>query len=180
MMLRRLVKADLADLRALWREGLTEFPASFLMTVEEADSIPDAALISGFESGAYWGAFAEERLVGFAVLRQGGLSRISHTADLGPFYISRAYQGQGMARALLTQILGHTREIGLTQVELCVDQENKKAQRLYQQAGFRPFGLRPRSVMLGSEPRHDVLMLCPLDDTLPPDMISQLARRVLR
>ncbi|AFO86172.1 GNAT family N-acetyltransferase [Phaeobacter inhibens] len=179
MMLRELVGADLADLRVLWREGLTAFPASFLMTAEEADGIPDASLLSGFESGSYWGVFISDQLVGFAVLRQGGLSRLSHTADLGPFYISADYQRQGVAKALLARVLDQARERGLKQVELCVDQENHAARRLYENAGFRPFGLRPRSVVVESQPRNDVLMLCPLDNALAADEIPSLARQVL-
>ncbi|KII18535.1 GNAT family N-acetyltransferase [Phaeobacter sp. S60] len=179
MILRQLVGADLADLRALWREGLTAFPASFLMTAEEADGIPDASLINGLESGAYWGAFLGDQLVGFAVLRQGGLSRLSHTADLGPFYISAAYQRRGVAKALLTRVLDQARARGLKQVELCVDQENHAARRLYEDAGFRPFGLRPRSVVVEGQPRNDVLMLCPLDNALAADAIPSLARQAL-
>ncbi|MFS4581363.1 N-acetyltransferase family protein [Phaeobacter sp. C3_T13_0] len=179
MILRRLAKADLNDLRALWREGLMQFPASFLMTVEEAADISDATLLTGFESGAYLGVLIEDRLVGFAVLRRGGLSRISHAADLGPFYISSAYQRQGLAKALLAHVLDHAREAGVRQIELCVDAENSAGQALYLQAGFRPFGLRPRSVIIGDKPRNDVLMLCPLDGALAADAIQSLAKQVL-
>ncbi|APG48489.1 GNAT family N-acetyltransferase [Phaeobacter porticola] len=177
--LRSLTAADIAALRSLWREGLTRFPLSFLLTAEEADGIPDAVLINGCERGDYWGAFWGEQLVAFAALRKNGLMRMSHTADLGPFYVAEGFQRQGVAKALLGRMLVHATEQGLRQVELCVDLENTSAQALYRQAGFRPFGVRPRSVVVDGRPRHDVLMLCPLDDMLAPDDVANFAQQVL-
>ena len=173
---RALSKGDVVALRRLWLDGLERFPSAFLLTPAEARATSDAALATGCEAGQYWGAFIGTELAGFAKIRPGGSERLRHTCDLGPLYVAPEYQGKGIARALMSAVIQHAQSLGLKQMELCVDQQNTAAIRLYRACGFVPFGMRPRSVMLDGEARHDLLMIRMLDAAIHPERIAQMAR----
>ena len=51
-----------------------------------------------------------------------------------------SHQGQGIARALMTQALDHLRGAGFTEVALEVAENALPARRLYTRLGFRPSG----------------------------------------
>lgn len=55
---------------------------------------------------------------------------ISHVSTL------LAWQGQGMAKALLNHACAHAQAVGMTHVQLEVATDNHAALRLYQQQGF--------------------------------------------
>ena len=114
-------------------------------------------------SKRHWGVYRYQALVAIATMRLGGVVRLAHTADIGPFYVTQAAQRQGIARALLGAMLEHTRSIGLKRVELTVDVENSAAHMLYEGFGFKVFGTRPRSVIIDGAPRDDHLMVHMLD-----------------
>ncbi|UWQ19364.1 GNAT family N-acetyltransferase [Jannaschia sp. M317] len=162
-MIRALTQADAAPLRALWRRGLAEEPASFLLTPQELDALPDAALTTMLARGDVMGTELSGRLVALAILRQGGPVRLRHSGDLGPLYVAPDARGRGLGRALLQATLDVARSRGLLQVELCVDMSNTPAIALYEALGFTRIGLRPRSVILDGAPRDDILMLRQLD-----------------
>lgn len=163
MTLRRLSADDVVALRALWLEGLRDMPASFLTTPDELLARSDAQLTAGIGSYLYLGSFDQDHLVGFAVARQGGMTRLRHTADIGPLYVTPSHQRQGRADALLRSMLKELREDKLLQAELSVDAANVAAIALYESLGFVTFGRRPRSVMIDGAPRDDLLMIVALD-----------------
>nr|WP_293574848.1 GNAT family N-acetyltransferase [Phaeobacter sp.] len=138
-------------------------PEAFLLTPSEMLAITDAQLSAALEAKVYWGAFQDGRLVGFAALRAGGLERLGHTGDVGPLFVDPAWRRRGLGAQILSALQAHAREIGLKQIELTVDRQNKSAFALYLRAGFRIIGIRPRSVLVNGLPRDDVMMLQMLD-----------------
>jgi ribosomal protein S18 acetylase RimI-like enzyme len=147
----------------VWAEGLRTRPDAFLLTEDELLAIPDAQFVKGIVANTYLGAFAGETLQGFVVARRGGVTRLRHTADIGPLYVIPTLQGCGAGRALMQAVLDQLIADGVLQVELAVDQANNAAFALYTAIGFQVFGTRPRSVILGSDPRTDYLMMKALD-----------------
>ncbi|MCP4825598.1 MAG: GNAT family N-acetyltransferase [Shimia sp.] len=162
-MIRVLTPDDLDAYRGLWWHGLSADPSAFLLTAAEAVATTDSALVAKLSAGEVIGAFEAETLVGFVALRRGGPSRLRHMADLGPLYVHASARRRGFARALLEAAVNAALQMGVLQLELCVDTQNIGAQTLYQACGFQKIGLRPRSVIVDGEPRDDVLMLRQLD-----------------
>lgn len=163
MTLRRLTSQDATALRALWAEGLRNIPAAFLLTEEELLAIPEDRFAAGIPAQHWFGAFQKETLVGYVAARPGNVSRLRHTADIGPLYVAPSAQGQGLGRALMETLLNHLTGEGLLQVELSVDATNTKAIALYESLGFATFGRRPRSVIIDDISRIDLLMIRALD-----------------
>lgn len=162
-MIRPLTIDDLEAYRALWLDGLRRVPDAFLLTEVEALALTDISLIAKLQNERIWGSFAQDRLNGIVAMQPGRLERLRHTADIGPLYVHPSAQGQGVAQALLSAAIVAARDMGLLQLELCVDATNTRAIALYQAAGFVQFGRRPRSVIVNCRPRDDLLMLKALD-----------------
>ena len=163
MIARQLVLGEAAQFHALWLDGLRRFPSAFLLTEQEAQKTSLKQIETGIAAGVHWGIWSDEHLVALASMRRGGVARLRHTADIGPFYVDAEMQGQGIAKMLLNAMLSHARREKLLQVELCVDADNTAAQALYEAAGFKIFGTRPRSVIVDGIARDDHLMICKLD-----------------
>ncbi|MBO9465168.1 GNAT family N-acetyltransferase [Tropicibacter sp. R15_0] len=162
-MIRALTGADLSAYRALWLDGLRRTPDAFLLTEAEALGMSDAQLIARLEKGTIFGALEQDQLVGMIALSRGGPERLRHMGDLGPLYVHPSAQGRGLGRALMQVAEEAARDLGLLQVELCVDATNHGAIGLYKSCGFVQIGLRPRSVIVNGTPRDDLLMLKQLD-----------------
>jgi ribosomal protein S18 acetylase RimI-like enzyme len=64
-------------------------------------------------------------------------------------YVAPEAAGQGAGRALLHALLAHARAEGIGSLVLTVTEGNTRAQRLYEQAGFRSFGVEPDAIRIG-------------------------------
>ncbi|SMP18480.1 GNAT family N-acetyltransferase [Shimia sagamensis] len=162
-MIRALTAGNLNAYRSLWLHGLSADPSAFLLTAAEAVATADSALVAKLSAGEVIGAFDSEALVGFVALRRGGPERMRHMADVGPLYVHPSARRRGLARALLDAAVDAALQMGVLQLELCVDSQNLGAQVLYQACGFEQIGLRPRSVIVDGVARNDLLMLRQLD-----------------
>lgn len=78
-------------------------------------------------------------VVGYA-----GLMVIDTTADIQTIGVLPRFEGQGMGRAMLTELLGEARRRGATTVMLEVRADNPRAQELYARYGFRKIHLRKK------------------------------------
>ena len=146
------------DWRALRLEGARDFPLGFLVTVEEteADSVERCADILRF--GALRGVFADDMLVGFCGYRPQRLTRTRHRGEIGPFFVTRAFQGTGAAQALMDGVVAEARAGGLERLELYVDSENARALAFYARQGFARVATFHDSVRIDGTPRHDHFM----------------------
>jgi len=163
MIARQLVASEADAFHALWLEGLRAYPEAFLLTEGEAMNVSLAQISSAMEAGTHWGVVQSDTIVAIASLRRMIPVQASHSAELGPFYVTPSVQGQGAARLLLDTVKNFARAQGVKQIELCVDVQNQRANALYEAAGFEVFGTRPRSVIVNGVARDDHLMLCLLD-----------------
>jgi len=86
-------------------------------------------------SGRLQVAHAAEELIGYSALTATG----SH-AHLSRLAVHPAWQGQGYGRFLLNDALRYAQHVGVNTMMLNTQVQNRSAQQLYRQTGFRPTG----------------------------------------
>ncbi|MEL6889628.1 MAG: GNAT family N-acetyltransferase, partial [Pseudomonadota bacterium] len=153
-----LTQDDAEAWRTLRIEGARDFPLGFLVTFEEAQAatVERCADILGF--GALRGVFADDTLVGFCGYRPQQPMRTRHRAEIGPFFVTRAFQGTGAAQALMDGVVAEARASGLERLELYVDGENVRAEAFYARQGFERMATLYDTVRIDGVPRHDHFM----------------------
>lgn len=150
---RPLTAEDAAPWSALRRQGTRDHPLGFLITPEEADATSDDDARAILQGGTTRGVFHGATLVGYCGLRRGGLQRIRHRAELGPFMVNAAHQGRGAAGALMTAVIAEARAMGVAQLELHVDVDNARAFAFYRRHGFVPVAILPDGARIEGRPR---------------------------
>lgn len=149
--IRPLGPADLRQYRALRLRALVEEPTAFASAPEDEARLTEDEIESRLQptaSQTMFGAFDGDVLVGLSGLLRERRVKLGHKAWIVSFYVAPEARGRGLARRLLERTLGHARSLpGLRQVNLGVNAGNVPARRLYESAGFEPFGLE-RAFML--------------------------------
>ena len=136
-------------------EGARDFPMGFLVTVEETASTPPERCRQILDFGTTRGVFEGTKLVGFCGFRRERLERTRHRAEIGPFFVTKGYQGQGAANVLMQGVINEAEESGIEQLELFVDSENHRAIAFYERRGFERVAMHPDGVRIGGKPRDD-------------------------
>jgi len=136
-------------------EGARDFPMGFLVTVEEAAATSAERCRKILDFGTTRGVFDEVELVGFCGFRQERLERLRHRAEIGPFFVTKDYQGLGAARILMQGVIDEARENDIDQLELFVDTENHRAIAFYERQGFERVAMHPDGVRIDGKPRND-------------------------
>jgi catechol 2,3-dioxygenase-like lactoylglutathione lyase family enzyme/RimJ/RimL family protein N-acetyltransferase len=169
MPVRRLAPADAPTYRALMLDAYARHPEAFTSTVAEREPLPpawwEARLPEGDAPGSLTvGAFdANGVLVGAAGLLFETRERWRHKATLFGMVVEPAVRGAGLGRSLVDALLAAARaRPGLRTVQLTVTQGNTAAQRLYEAAGFRVFGVEPMAVAHGDGFLDKLHMACDL------------------
>ena len=154
MEIRRLAPADAPAYRALRLRALREHPEAFTSGYEEDVQQPlpvaEVRLSSALQS--FWGAFQGRELYGMVGLERETRAKNRHKARVVAMYVAPEVAGQGVGRALLQSLLAHARAEGLASLVLTVTEGNAQAQRLYEAAGFRSFGVEPDAIRVGGRP----------------------------
>lgn len=144
----RLGAADAALVRELRLELLAAYPASFSADpeFEKTLTIEQWAERLG-ASGRHWFLCrVDGEVAGLCAF-----SRVMHTrkeahrGDLGSMYVRAAYQGKGVADALLKAVFDVAQDT-VEQISLTVNAENPRAIAFYKRMGFRECGLMPRAI----------------------------------
>jgi len=155
MRVERLASEHAAAYRALMLEAYAEGSGEFTSTVAEREPLPLAwwrARLGGEEDepDRVVGAFDEGSLVGAAGLRFERRERTRHRAALYGLFVRPPYRGRGIARALVEAVLAEARAAGgANVVQLTVTETNAAAIRLYEQCGFRSWGVDPFAIRIG-------------------------------
>ncbi len=96
------------------------------------DSLANAAVLT-------WVVTEKGDIKGFAMLQQA-----ANEAEILTLCAAPAARRQGIADALLNQILVHARAAHISKIFLEVAEDNTPAQKLYEKHGFKMTGKRPR------------------------------------
>lgn len=98
-------------------------------------------------------------VIAFAQLRDGGPPE----CDVGPdpvellrFYVDRPWQGQGIAQALMDEVIAAARARGARTIHLGVWETNPRAIAFYTKCGFRDVG--GRDFILGTDVQRDLIL----------------------
>lgn len=79
------------------------------------------------------------------VQSHGRKNRVWHRAELG-ISVRKDFWRQGIGSALMERLIAFAAECGYEQIELTVEQKNRRALNLYMKYGFTVYGTRPHGV----------------------------------
>src|SRR4051812_15819907 len=109
------------------------------------------------------GGFAQHQMVGTAGMVVSPRIKQRHKGHIVGVYVTPAWRGTGLARALTGGLIAHARALGLAVLTLSVTAGNEAARRLYLAAGFTVYGIEPRSLKIGEALLDEELMALLLD-----------------
>lgn len=147
--IRRLRAEDGAALVALRREALESEPLAFGASVEDDRGLSlefVRTVLADDQEQAVFGSFEGADLTGMVGLFRASRVKQRHKAGIWGMYVAPRARSKGVGRALLEAVIQHARSWGLEQVQLSVTDAAPTAKRLYETAGFRPWGREPRSL----------------------------------
>ena len=167
MDIRIITEHEVEEFIRLRLEALTREPYAFARAPEDEHSrSPESVaprLRAAPEGNFVVGAFAGRHMVGQAgfVRYEGRKER--HKGTIWGVYVTAAARGQGVAKAMLTQLLDRVRGYpGLEQVSLSVSIPQEAARRLYSALGFEVYGYEKHALKVGEtyvDEEHRVLWL---------------------
>ena len=160
---RRLTVADLAAFRRLHRLGLECDPLSFVESVAEDASRPDADVVGPIERGEAWGAFDDGALIAKLTIDAPPFAALAHTRWLHGVVAHPESRGSGAARALVRAAIEAARSAGALRILLWVSAENVRARSFYEALGFHETGRAPGGIRFGERSIDDVIMCLCLD-----------------
>lgn len=179
--IRPLAATDAVAYKALRDESLRTAPEAFTSDWASSvvrDASEYASRFGSVDSGNFFlGAFdAAGRLLGCIGCEREARLQQRHCATVVSMMVAPAAQRQGLGRRLVAACIdAATRVDGLAQLVLTVTASNTHVVRLYEQAGFRAWGLLPRAIVVagvGYDKLHMVRLLTSLADhggpTNPP------------
>jgi RimJ/RimL family protein N-acetyltransferase len=153
--IRVLNENDAADLWRIGLEALQREPHAFSESAAERQAVSVesiAARICPTVRKFVLGAFFNGQLVGTLRFHRSQRAKKQHRASIHAVYVTEAYRGRGMARALLTEMLRMARaQEVIEQIELAVGAGQTAAKRLYESFGFEYYGREERALKIGEE-----------------------------
>src|SRR5690606_8539521 len=96
----------------------------------------------------FWGGFVRGELCGMVGLERETRARNRHKATVVAMYVAPEAAGLGLGRRLLEALVAECRAERIESLVLTVTEGNDKARSLYENAGFRSFGIEPNAIKL--------------------------------
>jgi phosphinothricin acetyltransferase len=151
--LRSMVAGDWAQVRAIYAEGMATGQATFETSLPDwenwdANHLAVCRLVAG----------AGELVAGWAALSP--VSRRPVYAGLAEIsiYVGSAFQGQGVGRVLLEELIRQSEQAGLWTLQATIFAENSASQALHAACGFRVVGRRERIAQRAGT-WHDTILM---------------------
>ncbi len=148
--------------------GLREHPDAFTSSHAEESERPLVATERRLapDSGDWvFGAFTAGKLAGVTGLSREPRAKNRHKASIFGMYVASEHGRRGVGAALMRQVIETARsQPGLEQLVLTVTDTNVAARTLYEQFGFRSFGVEPRAIRVNDvyyDKNHMILFLSP-------------------
>ncbi len=172
MLIRPALPADAEALASLgerlWRETYTGLIPDSNLELHLAATFGLVQQAGELADPANWMLVIEEPtdLLGYALLRAHGPREagpalpFQRTLEVARFYVDRRLHGRGAAHALMADVLARAAAAGHDGVWLQVWEQNPRAIRFYEKAGFRDAG--GATYRIGNQVDRDRLMVQPL------------------
>jgi L-amino acid N-acyltransferase YncA len=153
MEIRAMQPSDWPAVREIFEHGIATRCATFEEAAPEWDEWDDDHL-----EGHRLVAVRSGEVVGWAAV-----SAVSHRACYGgvveeSVYVRREARGQGVGRALLSELVSQADEAGIWTIQASVFPENEASIALHRACGFRVVGVRERIGRLDGAWRDTVLL----------------------
>ena len=169
MTVRLLTESDAETLWNFRRNALESEPQAFGESVNEhlRTSVADLAHRLKSDTGESFilGAFESATLIGMVGFHREQREKRRHKGHVWGVYVDASARSRGVGQALLRALISRARLLpDLRCILLSVATTQQHAWRLYSAAGFRPFGVEPRSLCAGDQfidEEHMILELAP-------------------
>jgi GNAT superfamily N-acetyltransferase len=178
MITRRLMVPDAAALVVLRRHALESDPLAFAASIEDDRGLSLDFLrtvLADASEQAIFGHFQGTELLGMVGLMRESKAKRRHLATIWGMFVAARARSRGAGRALLEAAVAHAHQwAGVTHVQLGVSDTALHARRLYESAGFRPWGREPRALCWNGrfvDEYHLVLDLEPAPATAGPRIL---------
>ncbi|WP_340081340.1 GNAT family N-acetyltransferase [Terribacillus sp. FSL K6-0262] len=165
-------KLTAADAEAYWELrllALQDHPDAFSTSYEDAikQEDPIGRVKGNLESpdAETYGIFKEGKIAGNATLRYETPVKLRHRADLVGVYLAPEIRGKGYGKMLITKMFQAARgRDGIEKINLAVADTNPAARHVYEQAGFKPFGVEEKALKMGDTYISEIHMTLVLED----------------
>jgi RimJ/RimL family protein N-acetyltransferase len=147
---RLLVPDDAAELVALRRRALEDYPLAFEGSLEDDLITLDYARVALADptQQAVFGYFSRGVLTGMVGVYRPTKIKQRHHANIWGMYVAPHARQRGVGRAMLSAAIAHASAWpGIEQVHLSVTEAASAARRLYESAGFECWGRQPRALL---------------------------------
>jgi GNAT superfamily N-acetyltransferase len=135
MQIERAIPADIDSIHHLLAE---QFDEHDIDTSPEVLRQAIAAVLQNEGLGLFLVARDGGEIVGLAALSFAWtLEHGGKSVWLDELYVVPERRGQGIGRALLARVIGEARALGCQAIDLEVEEAHRRAERLYEQEGFR-------------------------------------------
>ncbi|MGX5734655.1 N-acetyltransferase family protein [Bosea thiooxidans] len=160
--IRLLTPADTSAYRELRLEALRSHPEAFGASLEDEEARPPEMIAKRLGAGplnCLFGAFMENELVGTAgFVIPNGSAKSRHKGLLVGVYVKPGQRGHAIGKALVQAVIDHARQ-HVVLLQAAVGAANISARQLYEQLGFRPYGLEKKALLVGGTYVDEVLLV---------------------
>ena len=151
MDIRKLTSEDAKGYWDLRLEALQQDPEAFATTYTEAtlrlNPLKRVASNLDSEESATLGAFIDNELVGVMTIAKEGAPKLRHRVNLFAVYVTPRVRGKRIGTALLQAVIDHSKQLPhVEKINLTVVSTNERAIKLYENNGFKSFGLEHKAM----------------------------------
>jgi len=147
---RRLRAAQAKNYRSLLVEALIVHPDCFVEDYREELARPITETEQELERSGVFGAWEGNRLIGIAAEVPCTTMKRRHCGQLRNLYVRREYRRNGVARRLIQEVLAYCSR-GVERLEAEIPAQCETAVQLFEEHGFRLYGLSPNGIRIGPE-----------------------------
>ncbi|MBD0382998.1 GNAT family N-acetyltransferase [Paenibacillus sedimenti] len=147
---------EIADIENYWQlrlQALKTSPEAFSASYEESILLSKEEVEQRHKNKTdnfILGAFTQDgHLIGMTGFLREQKIKLKHKGTIWGVYVASEYRGNGIAKALLTEVLNRGRVLdGLNQINLSVVSTNRAAAELYRSLGFETYGFEKNALVV--------------------------------